>query len=113
MPTRRCVIESASVVHGKIYIIGGTDKNDGPLSIVEAYDVAADRWTKEEEMPTPRGFLSTSVVSGKIYAIGGSDKGPPKVAFSTVEEYTPEGWPFAVSTQGKLPTTWGEIKHSR
>jgi RNA polymerase sigma factor (sigma-70 family) len=30
----------------------------------------------------------------------------------TVEEYTPEGWPFqqSVTPQGKLPTKWGQVK---
>ena len=30
-----------------------------------------------------------------------------------VEEYTPEGWPFPVSVQGKLATTWGKMKQGR
>jgi len=42
---------------------------------------------------------------GKIYLIGGA-----KVFPVPVEEYTPEGWPFAVSSHGKLTTTWGAVK---
>ncbi|HIE28796.1 TPA: hypothetical protein EYP66_16080 [Candidatus Poribacteria bacterium] len=29
-----------------------------------------------------------------------------------MRKYTFEGWPFAVSPQDKLVTTWGEIKRS-
>jgi hypothetical protein len=43
----------------------------------------------------------------KIYAIG---SWTAQNLLSTVEEYTPEGWPFAVSPNGKLPTKWGMIK---
>lgn len=64
-------------------------------------------------MPTPRFNLSTAVVNGKIYAIGGRLRDKLSATSSAVEEYTPEGWPFAVSPQDKLPATWGEIKRSR
>ena len=102
---------STSAVNGKIYAIGGTVDGSIGRSTVEEYDPTTDTWTKEADMPTPRYAHSTSAVNGKIYAIGGALFYPPPASFSTVEEYTPEGWPFtAVSPQGKLATTWGEIK---
>jgi len=85
MPTARSGL-SASVVNGKIYVIGGGE--DEALSIVEEYDPATDTWTKKADMPTPRWALSASVVHGKIYAIGGTI-GAPWVGLSTVEEYDP------------------------
>lgn len=110
MPTPRSHL-STSAVNGKIYAIGGGEGgvDRAALSTVEAYDPQTDKWTRKADMPTARKELSTSVVNGKIYAIGGWDDRP----LSTVEEYTPEGWPFAVSTQGKLATTWGRIKQGR
>jgi hypothetical protein len=66
---------------------------------------------KKADMPTARANLSTSTVNGKAYAIGGSTAA--NVVLPTVEEYTPEGWPFSVSPHGKLPTTWGEKKQGR
>ena len=84
MPTARSG-PSASVVDGKIYVIGGGE--DEALSIVEEYDPATDTWTKKADMPTARAILSTSVVKGKIYAIGGADNA--MVALSIVEEYNP------------------------
>ncbi len=67
---------------------------------------------KKADMSTARGWLSTGVVDGKIYAIGGaSELFSVATTLPIVEEYTPEGWqPTTVSPQGKLTTTWGEIK---
>ena len=84
MPTVRTGL-SASVVNGKIYVIGGM--KDEPLSIVEEYNPATDTWTRKADMPTARAWLSTSVVNGKIYAIGGVTN--VNVSFSTVEVYEP------------------------
>ena len=53
------------------------------------------------------------VVTGKIYVIGGIVNYLADNALSTVEEYTPEGWPFAVSPQGKIQTKWGTMKQNR
>ena len=108
MPTGRWQITPTSVaVGGKIYVIGGwgggRSRDD-----VEAYDPATNTWEKKRKMPTARDNLATAAVRGKIYAIGGLGQGDKPIA--TVEEYTPDGWPFAVSPQGKLATTWGTIK---
>jgi len=85
MPTIRTGT-SASVVKGKIYVIGGA--KDKTFSIVEEYNPATDTWTKKTDMPTPRAWFSTSVANGKIYAIGGGrDFNVPPL--STVEEYDP------------------------
>jgi len=89
MPTATS-LHSASVVDGKIYVIGGTDNLYGWAdywSTVEVYDPATDTWTKKADMPTGRARLSTSVVDGKIYAIGGSPHRDAEV--STVEVYDP------------------------
>jgi hypothetical protein len=78
---------------------------------VDEYNPATDTWTKKPDMPAPRDCHSASVVNDKIYVIGGvHDWQLPIMALSTVEEYTPEGWPFSISSQGKLVTTWGKIK---
>jgi N-acetylneuraminic acid mutarotase len=116
MPTARGYL-STSVVKGKIYAIGGVtgpppgDKQPFPVgwmasSTVERYDPATDTWTKEANMPTARGFLSTSAVKGKIYAIGGNLH-RPDVQVSTVEEYDTG---LAVEPKGKLATAWGKLK---
>lgn len=109
MPTARTYL-STCVVNEKIYAIGGALVFETAFSTVEIYDSATDKWTKGSDMPTARKFLSASEVGGKIYAIGGSTVVDVRVPLPTVEEYTPEGWPFAVFPQGKLTTTWGKLK---
>lgn len=85
MPTARWLF-SASVVDGKIYVIGGASDFNANQTVqaVEEYDPVTDTWTRKADMPTPRTWLSTSAVNGKIYAIGGriADR-----ALATVEEY--------------------------
>ena len=61
---------STCVVGGKIYAIGGWNRNIA-LSTVEQYDPASNTWIRKKNMPTSRYALSTSTLNGKIYAIGG------------------------------------------
>ena len=108
---------------GKIYVIGGHNLVN-VQKIVEEYDPATDTWALMKPMQKPRMSIDTAVVKGKVYVIGGNGKhggirggadlekwaegGEQSVA--TVDIYTPEGWPFVVSPQGKLATTWGTLK---
>ena len=114
MPTARDGL-SVSVLNGKIYVIGGAPDPVGPkkrggyTSIVEEYDPGTDKWERVADMTVTRRYLSTTALNGRSYATGGTDGN----ILSTVEEYTPEDWPFSVSPHGKLSTTWGEIKRSR
>ena len=84
IPTPRLLL-AASVVDGKIYVIGGGNRSQLGLPTVEEYDPATDTWTRKADMPTPRHGLSTSVVNGRIYAISGFDG----TNMATVEEYDP------------------------
>jgi RNA polymerase sigma factor (sigma-70 family) len=110
MPVAR-EMHSAIVVNKKIYAIGGWEGPDGHLSssVVE-YDPITDSWTTKPDMSTARVLLSASLVNGKIYAIGGGTTWNVALNEGVVEEYTPEGWPFAVSSQMKQPTKWGTMK---
>ena len=74
MPTPRSGL-SASVVKGKIYLLGGGQEfpypNWGPSSINEVYDPETDTWTTKTSMPQ-RVFLAASVVlDEKIHVLGG------------------------------------------
>jgi N-acetylneuraminic acid mutarotase len=70
MPTPRS--ETASVILGdKIYVIGGLDKMDKPLDIVEVYDVKLDKWSIAAPLPIPLDHSGADVFNEKIYLVGG------------------------------------------
>jgi len=84
MPTGKAMF-SASVVDGKIYVIGGARYANigGPyLSTVEMYDPATDTWTAKAPMSTTRFAHCSAVVNGIIYVFGGDNN-------VTVEAYDP------------------------
>ena len=84
MPTAR-VGHSASVVDGRIYVIGGSPSCPwcGTILTLEVYEPATDTWTRRGDIPRPIITASTSVVDGKIYAMGGEGTG------RRVDEYDP------------------------
>jgi N-acetylneuraminic acid mutarotase len=110
MPTARWGL-STSVVHGKIYAIGGSQDESTALSTVEEYDPVTDTWTKKASMPTARWYLSTNAVNGKIYVVGGATAA--WVFTSTVEEYDLESTDQSINTAEKLTTTWGRVKSGK
>ncbi|MFC1568942.1 kelch repeat-containing protein [bacterium] len=69
MPTGRTLL-SASVLDGKIYVIGGAP-NYSATAKVDMYDPITDTWTQKADMPTGRWSLGACSVDGLIYAIGG------------------------------------------
>ena len=81
-----------SVVDGIIYVIGAkgganySEWEQFPADIVEAYNPAADSWTRKADMPTQRWMLSSCATNGKIYAIGGMTS---RGVTAAVEEYDP------------------------
>ena len=121
---------SASVVDGKMYLVGGVSSemielflegkiDEGKMkelfSTVDVYDAATDTWTTAANIPTTRGYHDAAVVDGRIYIIGGKYGPPVYVGKPTVEEYDP-GLPGAISSvspAGKLLKTWGQIKNAQ
>ncbi len=117
---RSMVGHSASVVGGRMYIIGGLDvaviklfmegkiDEDKVLelsSIVDVYDPETDTWTTTASCPFVTTGHAAGIVDEKIYIIGG-EWGPPSPEtprFSAVYEYDPE-LP-SVSPGGKLLET--------
>jgi N-acetylneuraminic acid mutarotase len=102
---------SASMVAGKMYIIGG---GEPPLPLpdtVDVYDPTTDTWTMAANFPTPRGTHAAAVMDGRIYVIGGN-RSPAAPPLPIVEEYDP-GLPDNISSvrpAGKLMTTWGKVR---
>jgi len=102
MPRIR-VWHSASVVAGKMYIVGGVDfeviklHNEGKIdedklaelfSIVYVYDPGTDTWTTTAFCPFATSGHAAGVVDGRIYTIGGVQN-PANPRLSIVEEYDP------------------------
>ena len=111
MPTPKSG-HTASVINGKIYVIGGGFRGNGPykyLSTVEVYDPETDRWTQEPDMPVGKSTHRAEVINGEIYIFGGSRAGV-FVPLTTVEVYGTGNVPRSVDPVGKLVETWGAIK---
>ena len=62
---------TASVVDGKIYVIGGMTTGFVDVADNYSYDPLTDNWDSLAPMPTPRSFATSAVVNGIIYVIGG------------------------------------------
>ena len=65
---------TASVIDGKIYVIGGGFQGNDEfkyLSTVEVYDPETDRWTQEPDMPIGRWAHRAEVINENIYIFGG------------------------------------------
>jgi N-acetylneuraminic acid mutarotase len=88
MPTARLWF-SASVVDGKIFVIGGALVTKEMLSTVEVYDPATDTWTTKTHMPTARMGHASAVIDGIIYVIGGGTHSADPGGYSVVEAYDP------------------------
>ncbi len=76
MPTPRADLR-ASVVDGKIYLIGGKEYWGvkpfyHELAVNEVYDPETDSWTTKAPMPVPAFGYASEMVDGKIYVIGGA-----------------------------------------
>lgn len=78
---------SATVVDGKIYVMGGWGADNRPVAAVEVYDPATGEWAARASMPTARALFGASAVGGRIYAVGGTTFGADKLA--VVEAYDP------------------------
>ena len=74
MPTPKG-FHTASVIDGKIYVIGGGFRGNDQfeyLSTVEVYDPETDRWTQEPDMPIGKWGHRAEVINENIYIFGGS-----------------------------------------
>jgi len=85
-------LHSASVVDGKIYLIGGVTSGSYPngSSLVQVYDPLNGEWETKAPMLTPRSSVETCVLNEKIYAIGGQKiVDDPSQTSKKVEVYDP------------------------
>jgi N-acetylneuraminic acid mutarotase len=92
---------AASVVKGKIYVMGGSGNAPGiaDLAYNQVYDPTTDKWEAKKALPTPRGILTSAVVNDTIYVIGG---GYP-TATGVVEAYDPATDTWTTKTSMPAP----------
>lgn len=62
----------AAAVDGKIYAVGGYDRNVTPAHSNYEYDPQKDTWTIRTNMPTPRSNLAVVSLKRKVYVFGGN-----------------------------------------
>jgi N-acetylneuraminic acid mutarotase len=69
---------------------------DRNLNVVEAFDLAADRWTPRARMPSQRGGLASAALKGRIHTLGGETRFG---VFENHEVYDPQAdrWMVAPS----------------
>ena len=110
MPTARSY-PSATVLGGKIYVIGGGDWNGPNFSrvVVEMYDPATDTWKIQPPMNVKRFAQCSGTANGRIYAIGGSQDWYPGTGMATVEEYDPKPTVSVLRAGSSLKVYWNGI----
>jgi N-acetylneuraminic acid mutarotase len=74
MPTPRFEV-SVETLNGKIYVIGGVDKNEYLTDIVEVYDPQTDKWSTVAPIPEPSDHTGLASYDGKLYLTGGTRAG--------------------------------------
>ena len=103
---------SASVIDGKIYVIGGGFWENGlytHLSTIEIYDPKMDGWISRPDMPMSKLGHTAEVINGEIYIFGGHSDGDEDPLI-TVEVYDPAIVHDRITAIGKLLKTWATIK---
>ncbi len=97
MPTARELI-SATVLDGKIYIVGGYGGNYSMLNNVEVYDPVQDSWTKKANYPIAISGVKLATVNNKIYAIGNG-----------VREYDKNTDTWSIKKSMQIARSWSGI----
>ena len=104
---------AASVIDGKIYVIGGGFRGNDRfkyLSTVEVYDPETDRWTQEPDMPIGRWGHRAEVINENIYIFGGSSA--VFRPLTMIDVYGTGEVSRSVDPMGKLVPTWETVKNS-
>src|SRR5919198_1625612 len=74
MPTPRFEV-SVEALDGKVYVVGGTDRNGDLTDIVEVYDPQTDEWSTAASTPEPLDHTGLAAYNGKLYLVGGFKDG--------------------------------------
>ncbi len=64
----------ATLLDGKIYVMGGWNNEAAPFGEVQIYDIAANTWSVGAPLPEPIHHQGVVAVGGRIYVVGGFGK---------------------------------------
>jgi len=99
MPTARSGAAAVTGYDGKIYVIGGSQVDEGGevfLGAVEVYDPDTNTWGSVAPLPAARSHLSAALgMDGRIYAIGGRDPTPIFLRDVTIYDPSAGTWSTA------------------
>jgi len=71
LPLPRSEMAWATVLDGKMHIVGGYGEQRVDRNYHHAYDPASDKWLKTVELPRGANHVGVVVLDGKLHAIGG------------------------------------------
>lgn len=115
MPTARGQVSVIAGDEGLIYVMGGFNGSDPPMTTVEAYDPLTDSWSTKAPIPNAtRGAAVAKGPDGAIYVISG---GNGTIYSATVQAYntTSNTWskktsiPLTVWMAGAATSNGGKI----
>ena len=98
--------QAIAELDGRIYSIGGYPPGRIPVSLVQVYDVGANRWEYGPPLPVPMHHAMAAATGGKLYVIGGEFEGAgtgrPEVYLDTVYELDPQAGTWTL--KAPMPT---------
>ena len=83
-----------------LYVMGGSNDDDEPVSTVEVYDFRTNAWTAGAPMPHARHTSAAAVLGGKIYHLGGDAEANTPLVFDPQTGAWAEGTPMVVGRWG-------------
>ena len=91
MTTPRRALAAAVAPDGRVFAIGGRDRNDVNRDVNEYFTPGSKGWTTAPPMPTSRAMLAAVTgADGKIYALGGgTDTAELVSSLEVVEAFAP------------------------
>ncbi len=90
MPTARAYASATALSDGKIYVMGGDNKNLVATNAVEVFDAAGGNWLPSApSLRKGRGGHVSHEVDGKVYVVGGASSLLAQGAEKTVEMWDP------------------------
>jgi len=90
----------SSVIGGKLYIVGGKDKENKILNDMSVYDIELDQWSKQTPLIIPISGCSAFNYDGKLYVAGGENlDGSQKIIY----QFDPENQIWTDIGQMNLP----------